>query len=920
MEMATPDGYQDVDMSWMRDHFLQTSESGNKMLIAAAPEQIHQYPAAQVYTSGLYVPPIPPNYEMDDDQNMAIGGYIPVMFSGEEDYENYSAEHPSCKMNTSTTSTQTFVPAKKIKPVKHPGLKLKTPIAYQKDSDLSVIPIVKEGMAVCEKCGAIGVKHAFYTRERRFCSLECARGEQKVQPEEPETTMREEEISQEEYVDMEMLAKRIPKEPAAPTPPPPPPPPSKPQPLVSNQGNLPPLLSHLPLEDPPLPIKRKGPELANTYEWKRQLEAQDFAAAPVTCFKHTPLSDLWDNIVVGMKVEVENTDCENFSEGVPASFWVATVLRIAGYKALLRYEGFGPDPIKDFWVNLCAATVHPVGWCAGRGKPLIPPKTIQNKFKDWKQFLVKRLTGARTLPTNFIIKIYDSLKSRFTCGLTLEVVDGSRISQVKVATISKIVGKRLHIKYYDDEHGSGFWCHEDSPLIHPVGWALKTGHNLDADPEYISRCQAGVYLDNDAGPELFAQLKPFFQDPDDGDTHIQPGMKLEAIDPLNLSAICVATVMRVLNDGYIMIRIDSYDPDTTGADWFCYHSTSPYIFPAGFCEMNSIPLTPPQGYAEDFDWDFYLKKTGAIAVPLTLFNCVDMETPPHSFIMGMKLECADLMDPRMICVGTISRVVGRLLKIHFDGWEDEYDQWLDCESPDMYPVGWCELVGHKLEGPRPSGGLWQQQALSDASEHPSINPASDLSSVKKISPKRGRGRKPKQKKLKIALIKKPTLKESPPSKKSKLNEVGGPAESPKDASQSPSYWEPEMAEEPAGPDQSLPCSEDDTFHVSESGKFIPRLIDSSINLETKDLDPLSWGPNDVETFLFLNDCEAYGTAFKHQKIDGSRLLKLSQDEIMGLTGLKVGPSLKIHELIQQLKKKVNPTQERHKAALRKFQS
>lgn len=65
----------------------------------------------------------------------------------------------------------------------------------------------------------------------------------------------------------------------------------------------------------------------------------------------------------------------------------------------------------------------------------------------------------------------------------------------------------------------------------------------------------------------------------------------------------------------------------------------------------------------------------------------------------MSLECADLMDPRLVCVATVSRIVGRLLKIHFDGWTDEYDQWLDCESPDVYPVGWCVLVNHKLEGP-----------------------------------------------------------------------------------------------------------------------------------------------------------------------------------------------------------------------------
>lgn len=65
----------------------------------------------------------------------------------------------------------------------------------------------------------------------------------------------------------------------------------------------------------------------------------------------------------------------------------------------------------------------------------------------------------------------------------------------------------------------------------------------------------------------------------------------------------------------------------------------------------------------------------------------------------MSLECADLMDPRLVCVATVSRIVGRLLKIHFDGWTDEYDQWLDCESADIYPVGWCVLVNHKLEGP-----------------------------------------------------------------------------------------------------------------------------------------------------------------------------------------------------------------------------
>ena len=29
----------------------------------------------------------------------------------------------------------------------------------------------------------------------------------------------------------------------------------------------------------------------------------------------------------------------------------------------------------------------------------------------------------------------------------------------------------------------------------------------------------------------------------------------------------------------------------------------------------------------------------------------------------MKVECTDLMDPRLVCVSTVSRVVGHLLKV-----------------------------------------------------------------------------------------------------------------------------------------------------------------------------------------------------------------------------------------------------------------
>lgn len=79
------------------------------------------------------------------------------------------------------------------------------------------------------------------------------------------------------------------------------------------------------------------------------------------------------------------------------------------------------------------------------------------------------------------------------------------------------------------------------------------------------------------------------------------------------------------------------------------------------------------------------------------------DCPNHGFKVGMKLEAVDLMEPRLICVATVRRVVHRLLSIHFDGWDSEYDQWVDCESPDIYPVGWCELTGYQLQPPVATG-------------------------------------------------------------------------------------------------------------------------------------------------------------------------------------------------------------------------
>uniref|UniRef100_A0A8C9SUA9 Mbt domain containing 1 n=1 Tax=Scleropages formosus TaxID=113540 RepID=A0A8C9SUA9_SCLFO len=514
-----------------------------------------------------------------------------------------------------------------------PSIPASLPI-IKNNGQVYTYPDGKAGMATCEMCGMVGVRDAFYSKTKRFCSVSCSRSYS--------SNSKKASILARLQVILNLILR------------------CNGNPLVPVEG----------------------------FDWGHYVSSNNLVGAPVSCFKHVPMGTCWGDIAEGVRVEVPNTD-----SSVPTKvYWIASIIKLAGFKALLRYEGFDDDSSRDFWCNLCVPEIHPVGWCASSGKPLVPPKSIQHKCTNWKSFLVTRLTGAKTLPPDFSTKVQESMQYPIKKLMRVEVVDKTHLCRTRVALVEQVIGGRLRLVYEESEDGTDdFWCHMYSPLIHCIGWSRSIGHRFKRSGEQrqnFLKIEGQV----DAAPHLFLKVK----DVDQSGEWFKDGMKLEAIDPLNLSAICVATVRKVLADGYLMIGIDGSEA-ADGSDWFCYHATSPSIFPAGFCEINDIELTPPRGYTKlQFKWFDYLRETGSIAAPVKLFN---KEVPNHGFRPGMKLEAVDLMEPRLVCVATVTRIVHRLLRIHFDGWEDEYDQWVDCESPDLYPVGWCQLTGYQLQPP-----------------------------------------------------------------------------------------------------------------------------------------------------------------------------------------------------------------------------
>lgn len=87
--------------------------------------------------------------------------------------------------------------------------------------------------------------------------------------------------------------------------------------------------------------------------------------------------------------------------------------------------------------------------------------------------------------------------------------------------------------------------------------------------------------------------------------------------------------------------------------------------------------------------------------------------------------------------------------------------------------------------------------------------------------------------------------------------------------------------------------------------------------QTNDLSPDTWNIYDVGQFLRVNDCTAHCETFSRYKIDGKRLLKLTKDEIVEMLSMKVGPALKIYDLIQQLKVKLKPSRLSNKSNISK---
>lgn len=121
----------------------------------------------------------------------------------------------------------------------------------------------------------------------------------------------------------------------------------------------------------------------------------------------------------------------------------------------------------------------------------------------------------------------------------------------------------------------------------------------------------------------------------------------------------------------------------------------------GWCGRTGRKLTPPPDTPPNtvFDWGTYLRQSNSGAANRTIFTHLNSKTTGNKFRRGMKLEADDLRNSRKICVATVADVLDNRILVTFDGWDEQYDYWVEINSPFIHPVNWHRDNGFNITPP-----------------------------------------------------------------------------------------------------------------------------------------------------------------------------------------------------------------------------
>ncbi|GAB1285962.1 Scm-like with four MBT domains protein 2 [Apodemus speciosus] len=313
-----------------------------------------------------------------------------------------------------------------------------------------------------------------------------------------------------------------------------------------------------------------------------------------------------DLITVGSLIELQDT--QN-----PFQYWIVSVIENVGGRLRLRYVGLEHTESYDRWLFYLDYRLRPIGWCQENKYRMDPPSADHAE-----------------LQSHF-----------FTVGMRLETLHINDPFHIYPASVTKVFNSQFFQVAIDDLRPEAnkltMLCHADSSGILPVQWCLKNGVNLAPPKGYSGQDFNWV----DYHKQREAEEAPPFCFKNAFSRGFAKNMKLEAVNPRNPAEVCAATVVSVKGRMlWIHLEVGLENPMPE----IIVDMDSMDIFPVGWCEANSYPLTTPYKASSKS------KRTTVLVQPeKQLLSPVPVEKIPHELSSLPQMDTPGAVNPKYCC-------------------------------------------------------------------------------------------------------------------------------------------------------------------------------------------------------------------------------------------------------------------------------
>ena len=561
--------------------------------------------------------------------------------------------------------------------------------------------------------------------------------------------------------------------------------------------------------------------------------------------------------------------------------------------------------------------------------------SVKKEQFSWDDYLTSQ--HATAVPVDSFSRLttmnpFPSASNNFKVGWLMEAVDPQNQSVFALVSVVSVLGQRLRIHFEGYPSVYDCWVYVESRFIFPCGFCAKTSRTLsppygyDMDGLNLSRYahEQGLKIaPEEAFPHrCYDNLSGF-------DVHD----RCEAVDRQNPELICVASIADILGP-YVLVHFDGWDPCF---DYWTLHDSN-YIKPIGWCAENHKQLAIPLGYEEntEFDWKKYLTSNNWKAADVSLFS-----DEKHEFKSGMKLEVVDPRNQILLRVASIADIDDYRVKIHFDGWSEEYDLWIDADSSDLHPAGYSANAGEELLCPTDFASVHEDNGacpvpcclghghvMADkfSSHHTTFGcPYStqnmhreplqerltfgrkqsfDVDEVAGNSRRLKRDFTVRKKRRRSRILSQPAI-----GGRTTSSDQSKPFYTSKSSIHLSSTEMRECVQRSLDLDIAYYNNEttyllSDKHHQREMSKTWEKHVLSLPGVKGKTASEVSkWTIERVASFIHeVTGKDNYGNAFTDQEIDGEAFLMLTQSDLSSVLKLKLGPSVKIYNAIVCIKR------------------